>query len=122
MLDLDRSENLAQSTAEIGRRMIMLEACAFCGSRDLTPMPFVNDLEPMDEVGEALKDSDYHLCNACALLFARRRQSRETVADYYGWFSRLEHRDYAVYPPPEAYRSAKRLVAAYHLERLEASR
>jgi SAM-dependent methyltransferase len=65
-----------------------------------------------------MKDSDYHICRGCSLIFARRRQSPESIALFYRWFAYLEQRDYAVYPPPQNYIQAKYNTAGKLLDYL----
>lgn len=104
--------DLMAATAEIGASMAECAVCPCCGGGDLTPVACRNDLHTIDGVSDSMKDSDYHVCLDCGLIFARRRQSPESVALFYQWFAHLEHRDYAVYPPPKDYIQAKSDFAA----------
>lgn len=112
------SSELATATAEIGAGMTVCEVCPGCGGSDLQPVPCRNDLHAMDDVSDSMKDSDYHACPACGLIFARRRQTPAQAALFYRWFAHLEHRDYAVYPPPAPVVTGKAAFAAEQLRYL----
>jgi SAM-dependent methyltransferase len=101
------STDLTAATAQIGAGMRVCGACPCCGGRDLEPVACRNDLYAIEGVSDSMKDSDYHVCLDCSLIFARRRQSLETIPLFYQWFAHLERRDYAVYPPPKNYIEAK---------------
>lgn len=116
---MSRPEDLAAATAKIAARMIRLDDCPGCGGRAFAATPCGNDLDDIEGVDANLRDSDYHLCRECSLLFARRRQPVGTAVDFYGLFVELERRSYAVYPPPESYRQAKKGAAAGLLARME---
>ncbi len=93
--------DLTAATAEIGASMTECEVCPCCGGNDLEPVACRNDLHAIEGVSDSMKDSDYHVCLDCSLIFARRRQSSESVALFYQWFAHLGRCDYAVYPPPK---------------------
>ena len=77
-----------------------------------------NNLHAIEGISDSMKDSDYHVCLDCSLIFARRRQSLESVAEFYQWFALLERRGYAVYPPPTTYIQAKAGTARIHMKYL----
>ncbi|MDA1326305.1 MAG: class I SAM-dependent methyltransferase [Proteobacteria bacterium] len=101
------STDLAVATAEIAACMTECEACPCCGGRDLEAVACRNDLNAIDGVNDGMRDSFYHVCLDCSVIFARRRQSLASVPLFYQWFAHLERRDYAVYPPPQNYIQAK---------------
>lgn len=110
--------DLTAATAEIGASMTECEGCPCCGGRQLEPVACGNDLDAIEGVADSMKDSDYHVCLDCSLIFARRRQSPDSIALFYQWFAHLERRDYAVYPPPENYIRAKAGVAEAYVRYL----
>jgi len=112
------SPELTVATAEIGRGMIECAACPCCGGTDLKAVSCPNDLHAMAAVSDSMKDSDYHVCLDCSVIFARRRQSLESAALFYRWFAHLERRDYAVYPPTANYIRVKADASAAHLRYL----
>ena len=112
------STDLMAATAEIGASMTECAACPCCGGGELEAVACRNDLYALDGVSDRMKDSDYHVCLDCSLIFARRRQSLDSAALFYQWFAYLERRDYAVYPPPPNYIQAKADVAKSHVKYL----
>lgn len=107
--------DITAATEEIGAGMTRCEACPCCGGRNLEAVACRNDLHTIEGVSDSMKDSDYHACLDCGLIFARRRQSLESVALFYEWFAYLEKRDYAVYPPSKTYLEAKSQAASSHI-------
>lgn len=112
------STGLKAATAEIGANMSECEACPCCGGGDLESVACRNDLHAIEGVSDNMKDSDYHACLDCGLIFARRRQSLESATLFYQWFAHLERRDYAIYPPPKNYIQAKSDRAKAHVRYL----
>ena len=110
---------LEKATTEIAAGMIRCTTCPCCGGRELHATPSQNDLHSIAGVNGGMKDSEYHACGECGLIFARRRQTPDQAALYYQYFAHLEHRDYAIYPPPNSYVTAKELAASKHLSFLE---
>lgn len=110
--------DLATATAKIGAAMVTCDSCPCCGGADMEQIPCRNDLHDIDGIDGSMKESDYHACLDCGLIFARRRQSADSVALFYAWFAHLEQRDYAVYPPPQPYVQAKADAAKAHVQYL----
>lgn len=94
-------------------QMQQLRSCPSCGSDNVRDAFDDNDLSSNDTLPDPLRHSDYRLCHHCALIFAAWRQVPAAADAYYQLFPSLEHRDYAIYPPPEAYRSGKAKVAGW---------
>jgi SAM-dependent methyltransferase len=86
--------------------MVTLRACPGCGSGRWSGVPIRTDLRAKDVArwGDAvIGEPRFALCHRCGLLFARARQAASTSDAYYAAFQTLEHRDYAVYPPPQLF-------------------
>ncbi len=96
--------------------MTMLTTCPGCDSVALHPLALATDLKPADHEkwGEdvLVRDPAFASCSGCGLVFARRRQSAAVSQTYYDAFQELEHREYAVYPPPEQFITQQTLYAA----------
>ena len=102
--------------------MEVLNECPACGSDDLVPVDFPTDLKEheLQEFGSAvIKDSGLALCSRCQLLFARNRQDKSDVLGYYHAFSKIEKREYAVYPPPQEFLQAQERLSNYLFKLLE---
>jgi hypothetical protein len=93
--------------------MRRLTSCPSCKSDDVHEAFDDNDISDIETLPEPLRHSDYRLCHRCALIFASWRQVPEAAEAYYRLFASLEHRDYAIYPPPKAYREGKAKVASW---------
>ncbi|WP_455234005.1 class I SAM-dependent methyltransferase [Thiogranum longum] len=96
--------------------MKTLDRCPACDSGELIPIDFPTDLKDHEvrEFGSVvIKDSGFALCARCQLLFARNRQDRSDAVGYYDAFSKLEKREYAVYPPPREFLDAQNRLSDY---------
>ncbi len=105
--ETQRPNDLKEQACQMQR----LNACPSCCSDDLRDLFDDNDISGNDTLPDPLRRSDYRLCHHCALIFASWRQVPEAANAYYDLFASLEHRDYATYPPPQAYQAGKTKVA-----------
>ena len=93
-------------------RMEQLDQCPACAGERLQEIYPPNDLRDRPGVDEDMKRSDFTICHDCGLIFARWRQTPESFPEYYRLFAELEHRTYAVFPPPASYLKGKSTAAA----------
>ncbi len=114
-IDLGSMDEIALAASA----MVQLPGCPACGSTNLRDAFSDNDLTRHTQLPDALRRSDYCLCHNCMLVFAAWRQVPEAATAYYDLFPDLEHRHYAVYPPPEEYRANKVRVAKWIVGELE---
>lgn len=94
-------------------QMQQLQSCPSCGSENVHHAFDDNDISDNDTLPDQLRRSDYCLCRHCTLIFAAWRQVPEAADAYYQLFADLEDRNYATYPPPEAYRKGKANAASW---------
>lgn len=93
--------------------MIELAECPGCAGQVFHEVYAYNDLVYRPEAAaRAIATSAFSACSACGLFFARRRQDRDSVAEFYTNFAQFENRHYAVYPPPASYVRGKEKRAA----------
>jgi 2-polyprenyl-3-methyl-5-hydroxy-6-metoxy-1,4-benzoquinol methylase len=84
--------------------MIELAECPGCAGRAFREVYAYNDLVYRPErAARAIATSAFSACSVCGLFFARHRQDRDSVAEFYTKFAEFENRHYAVYPPPANY-------------------
>lgn len=99
--------------ASLAARMRSLKACPACGEGGGKVIFADTDITHLETLPDDLRHADYTLCPACGLIYAAWRQVGAAAEAYYGLFPELEHRRYAVYPPPEDYRAGKARVAEW---------
>ncbi len=109
------SDDIARAAAA----MTQLDSCPACAGTIFRDAFTDNDLTRLSQLPDALRRSDYRLCCSCMLVFAAWRQVPEAAVAYYDLFPDLEHRHYAVYPPPDEYRANKARVAQWIVGELE---
>ncbi len=89
-------------------RLIELAECPGCGGRTFHEVYAYNDhVYRPEPAARAIATSAFSACPACGLFFARRRQDRDSVGEFYTNFAQFENRHYAVYPPPANYLRGK---------------
>jgi len=86
--------------------MKTLSKCPACSCEDLREVDLATNLTAEDKTligSTVIWQADYASCPRCELMFARNRQEREEIDDYYDAFPVIEKRKYTVYPLPQRF-------------------